>query len=169
MLNLSEILKQLLSSVKQSVIQFASNFTRSGKTDARVLNLGCGDNPLSGAVNVDIKVLQEVDVAADAYHLPFKDAVFGQIIVQNPYDWHPLISNAVRVLTPDGTLTVVGQPRNPFMRSMINHTQPELRGLGWELIEYGAASEQFKFGTPRTTIGAALDTNVFTQLTYRRL
>jgi SAM-dependent methyltransferase len=151
------------------VVQFARNFARSGQATARILNLGCGDNPLFGAVNVDIKVLQEVDVAADAYHLPFKDAVFGQIVVQNPYRWQPLTSDAARVLISGGTLIVVGHLWNPFIARMREIEPSQLRGLGWEFIDESPASEALKFGTPRSTTGQRLDTRTFIQITYRRL
>ncbi|MBI1922874.1 methyltransferase domain-containing protein [Candidatus Poribacteria bacterium] len=157
----------------RTIIHRASRLARHlfkyGASPRKVLNLGSGRNPLAGAVNVDIRALKEVDVVGDASKLPFKNAVFDCIIVQNPYDWEPLRSNAARILKPGGTLTVVGQPRNPFIRGMMNKTPSELQVLGWELIEQASASEALKFGIPRASTGQILDSSVFIQLTYRRL
>jgi SAM-dependent methyltransferase len=120
-------------------------------------------------VNVDIVPFEEMDIVADANRLPFKDERFDQIIVQSPYRWEPLESDARRILKPKGTMTVVGHPWNPFIRRMLNKTPVECRMFGWELTEQKPAEEALKFGTPRASDGRELDTGTFIQLTYRRL
>ena len=143
---------------------------RRGATDGRVLNIGSGNNPLRGAVNVDIRRLDGVDVVGDANQLPFKKGAFDYVIAQNPYGFNPLTGDVGRVLTPGGTLMVADQLNNPFFRDfMKNTTLGDLRLLGWEWRNQGAASDALKFGTPKTSAGQKLNTRVFIQATFRRI
>jgi SAM-dependent methyltransferase len=45
----------------------------------RTLNLGSGNEPRAGAVNVDLRRAPGVNVVADAHRLPFPDGVFLEI------------------------------------------------------------------------------------------
>jgi SAM-dependent methyltransferase len=74
-----------------------------------MLNLGCGDCPVRGAVNVDLRA---GDVVADARGLPFRDGVFNHVAASDvlehfPRDRFPaLMAEIGRVAAPGAWLTV---------------------------------------------------------------
>lgn len=45
--------------------------------------IGCGEYPMQGAINIDIRKLPGVDIVADAKKLPFKNAEIGGIASRN--------------------------------------------------------------------------------------
>lgn len=45
--------------------------------------LGCGEFPMQGAINVDIRKLPQVDVVADVRKLPFKDKELKAVASRN--------------------------------------------------------------------------------------
>ena len=74
------------------------------------LNLGSGNRPLAGYVNVDSRPLPTVDVVADVRSLPFEDGAAGEIEAssllehfRNPYE---VLDEMHRVLAPTGVLRV---------------------------------------------------------------
>lgn len=44
-----------------------------------ILDIGCGDRKLKGAIGIDIRKTKDVDIIADAHYLPFKDEVFDHV------------------------------------------------------------------------------------------
>ena len=44
-----------------------------------VLDIGCGEKKLKGAIGVDVRKTKDVDIIADARYLPFKDEVFDHV------------------------------------------------------------------------------------------
>jgi SAM-dependent methyltransferase len=74
------------------------------------LNLGSGNRPLPGFVNVDSRPLPTVDVVADVRRLPFDDGMATEIEAssllehfRNPYE---VLDEIHRLLAPEGVLHV---------------------------------------------------------------
>lgn len=55
-----------------------------------ILNLGSGDNPMTSAINVDLRVIKGVNVVASAEQLPFPPLYFQKIFSHNPFDYNPV-------------------------------------------------------------------------------
>ena len=83
-----------------------------------ILDIGCGENKLEGAIGVDIKKTKAVDVIADARYLPFKDEVFDNVYSSHLIEHfsHREVKNVlkewVRVLKKGGTIEI----RCPWLR-----------------------------------------------------
>lgn len=71
------------------------------------LNLGSGNRPLAGFVNVDARELPTVDVVADVRALPFPDGSAAEIeassLLEHFQDPYAVLDEIHRVLAPDGT------------------------------------------------------------------
>jgi ubiquinone/menaquinone biosynthesis C-methylase UbiE len=74
------------------------------------LNLGSGNRPLPGFLNVDVRNLPTVDVVADVRQLPFDDGTVAEVEAssllehfRNPYE---VLDEIHRVLAPDGAVRV---------------------------------------------------------------
>lgn len=76
-----------------------------------ILNLGSGNNPMCGALNVDHKRGVHVDLVADAEHLPFHDGsvdcVFASHFLEHARDLPATLSEIHRVLRDGGGLSTV--------------------------------------------------------------
>ena len=74
------------------------------------LNLGSGNRPLPGFVNVDTRQLPTVDVVADVRELPFPDEAAVEIeassLLEHFRDPYAVLDEIHRVLAPEGTLRV---------------------------------------------------------------
>jgi SAM-dependent methyltransferase len=70
------------------------------------LNLGSGNEPLAGYVNVDRRRVAGVAVVADVLQLPFRDAsaseVFASSLLEHFEDPYSVLAEAHRVVTPGG-------------------------------------------------------------------
>jgi RHS repeat-associated protein len=133
----------------------------------KVLNLGSGENPMPGAVNVDKKNSEGVDVIADAHALPFGDAEFDEAHAINPYGFQPVSPETARVMKPGAELKVSGSPKNKYAKPL---SDEEARSAGFEKVESGPMEDQHKFGTQTASDGTPLNvTNNYTTTTYRRL
>nr|WP_282446278.1 RHS repeat-associated core domain-containing protein [Paenibacillus silvae] len=88
--------------------------------NSKTMNLGSGDNPLKGAINVDMRNVNGVDVVANANHLPFSTRSFSEVIAQNPHGYDILKSGVPRILENGGVLKVVGGEKNPFFKNMLS-------------------------------------------------
>jgi RHS repeat-associated protein len=119
---------------------------------SRTLNLGSGDNPMPGAVNVDSRPLPGVDVVADAEHLPFKSGSFSDAHAVNPYGFQPVNPETARVLEPGGRLTVTGSPRNPY----VNPTDDQVAAAGFRKIYEGPMVPGHEFGVQKFTDGRSI-------------
>ncbi len=78
-----------------------------------ILHIGCGDAPKSDRyLNVDIRDLPNVDVVADAKHLPFKDGEYDGIVTRNlveHFDRNEIdevFTEWNRVLKPGATISI---------------------------------------------------------------
>ena len=82
----------------------------------RVLNLGCGKRPISGAVNLDICQLPSLAVVSDIRQgLPFRNGTFDAVIAWSvlehlvPDEFHLVLKDIVRVCR-DGAFVKVHVP-----------------------------------------------------------
>ena len=76
----------------------------------RTLNLGSGNEPRSGAVNVDVRRAAGVNVVADARRLPFPDGVFLQIhassLLEHFSDPYAVLDEIHRALRSTGRVEI---------------------------------------------------------------
>lgn len=76
----------------------------------KVAYLGCGDFPMEGAINVDIRELPGVDVVSDVRKLPFKDGELDGISSRNliehfgRHEVSPMVKEWARCLKKGGFL-----------------------------------------------------------------
>jgi len=76
----------------------------------KIAYLGCGEFPMQGAINVDVRDLPGVDVVADVKKLPFKDGELQGIASRNliehfgRHDVGPLVKEWARCLKKGGFL-----------------------------------------------------------------
>lgn len=131
-----------------------------------VLNIGAGDNPLAGAVNIDLRATQGVNVVADAAKLPFRSASFSEINAVNPFGFKPVSAEVARVIQPGGFLRVTGTTRNQFAQPV---SASQARAAGFEIIRTGPIQPIHQFGVQRTNTGGVLNTSTSTTTVYRRL
>lgn len=142
----------------------------AAETAEKVINIGAGDNLLEGAVNVDKRVLEGIDVAADVNALPFAEKTFDKAVSINPHDYSPLTSDVGRTLKEGGTLEVVGQPWNKEIAALAKMAPEEIHALGFELVKGGEAAEEiYKFGIPKRTDGIPISPVPFVQYTFERI
>ena len=137
------------------------------KATNRILNLGSGENPMKGAMNVDIRAVEGVDVVADATKLPFKSGSFNEVHSINPYGFNPVSVETARVMQPGAILRVTGNAtRNSFARPL---SPADAKAAGFEIISTGPVSPAHVFGVQRSTTGKALNTSYSTTTTYRKI
>jgi predicted SAM-dependent methyltransferase len=142
-----------------------------GELRSTKVNLGCGEKPLPGYVNVDARPLPGVDVVADARRLPFEPGSLSELAsahliehfrqahletVVLPY-WRSL-------LRPDGVLRIICPNWEVMLRRVVDGS------LSWQeykLLTFGLqdyeGDDHFAMYTPDTlaeTLRAAGFTNV---------
>lgn len=134
-----------------------------------ILNLGSGDNPIISTINIDIRLLHGVDVIASSELLPFQNRFFDKIFSHNPYDYNPVSKEVADKLKQGGMLIVTGQPRNQFIKDILDMSCDELIALGLEFVEKGPIISSLIVGTPKTTKGKPLSTKALIQIIYRKI
>lgn len=93
------------------------------------LNLGCGQRPNPGWVNVDRVPLPEVDVVHDLDVLPWPwddgvaEAIVAQDVFEHVADPIGFMTESHRILTPGGTLSI----KSPHFRHRDAFTDPTHR------------------------------------------
>lgn len=74
------------------------------------INLGSGNEPLTGWINVDRRQIPGVNVAADVTQLPFRpgavDRVIASSVLEHFLDPYEVLDQVHLLLCPDGTLDV---------------------------------------------------------------
>lgn len=130
------------------------------------LNLGAGDNPMPGAVNVDLDPRAPGVMQADANNLPFDAQSFDEVHAVNPFGFNPVNAETARVLKPGGTLQVSGQTLGPRPNKNALPVSPPPAGFSPPTVT--PMVDAHKFGTQKTTSGQALDTTRSTTSTYVR-
>lgn len=134
----------------------------------RVLNLGAGDQPMPGALNIDLNPRAEGIFPMDATNMEgIPDGSFDVVHSINPYGFNPVNPETARVMAPGGILKVSGNTRaNKFTRI----TPEAAREAGFEYLGEGPLDDEHKFGDLKRTDGTAIaaDDRIKTR-TYRRL
>jgi RHS repeat-associated protein len=134
----------------------------------RVLNIGAGDQPMPGAVNIDLNPRADGVIQADANDLSmFQDGSFDAVHSINPYGFNPVNSETARVMTPGSILKVSGNTKaNKFTR-----ISPEAaREAGFEYLGEGPLDPEHQFGELKRTDGTSIaDDNRIKTRTYKRL
>ena len=85
------------------------SFIDSFNSHARLLDIGSGNRRLTGEIiNLDIVHFPNVNLFADAHHLPFRDSIFDGVIIQEVLEHLQEPPKALwevyRVLKPGGTV-----------------------------------------------------------------
>jgi hypothetical protein len=86
----------------------------------KVLNIGSGTNPIKGAINIDLKAIDGVDLVADVTKkLPYANNSIDSIISINPYNFNPVNVATTGALKEGGTFTIVGQNKKCLLQQYI--------------------------------------------------
>ncbi len=109
--------------------------------EMRSINLGCGDEPIPGSINIDFRDLETADLRADVLRLPFRgssiDEVIANSILEHFANPCKVLDEVHRVLSDDGTL----RAHMPALGSNSAHLDPTHRFLGdlllWQTILEG--------------------------------
>ncbi|MGW1980253.1 polymorphic toxin-type HINT domain-containing protein [Streptomyces sp. NPDC001889] len=129
------------------------------------LNLGSGDNPMPGAVNVDMENRPGVDVRADASALPFRDGTFSTVHAINPFGFQPVSAETARVMQRGGILMVTGAKSNKWRKLRTDL----IAEAGFELVSVGDLAPEHDFGKMKRADGEPIpDGAVFETRVYRR-
>jgi len=135
----------------------------------KILNIGAGENIISGAINIDIKAAKGIDVVADVTKtLPYKNSSIDSIVSINPFGFNPINASTSAALKTGGTFTIVGQTWNKYFNNIYTASADELKKMGYELVSKGAASDAFKFGT-KTTNGNPIAPDTLFQIILKKL
>jgi len=124
-----------------------------GGTGQPVLNLGSGNNPMTGAINIDIRPGPNLVVDASK-PLPFAPAAFGEVHSINPYGYQPVNSNVAAVMQPGSYLYVTGTPNNPFAQPL---SASAAQAAGFQLVGTFPMIPAHGFGVQATTSGIPLN------------
>ncbi|MCB9796282.1 MAG: hypothetical protein H6741_26610, partial [Alphaproteobacteria bacterium] len=131
------------------------------------LNLGSGQNPMEGAINVDLKPAQGVDLVSDANKIGLKPGTQVEVHAVNPYGFNPVSKETARVMKPGGLLYVTGTERNPFAKVV---SQQEALEAGFEIVEtMSGIHPKHQFGAQALSNGNPLNTASSTTTIYRKL
>ena len=141
----------------------------AGMTEAESLlklNLGSGQNPMEGAINLDVIQGEAIDVRGNVEHLPFATASFDEVHAINPHGYSPVTPEVARVLKPGGSLKVTGTARNGWAKVV---TPEQARAAGFEIIEVEPMVPEHVFGIQKTSSGGTLKLGTSQTITYRKL
>jgi hypothetical protein len=163
----------------RSIGNIISDLTALAKPPGpRVLNLGSGQNPMKGAVNVDVRDLPGVDViTTPGQALPTSLGKFDEVVVINPRELpdsnFDILGLSRPVLEPGKTLTIVGQDGNFILRQINRMTDEELASRGFRRLTPAGqtvkADPRFNFGVARTISGYVIDPSSYRQITLQRI
>ena len=111
-----------------------------------MLDIGCGEKKMEGAIGLDIRRTKEVDIIADACRLPFKDEVVDSVYSSHLIEHFShvevkeVMREWVRVLREGGTIEI----RCPWLRvrALIFFLRPT-----WENVRniYGGQEHEGNF------------------------
>jgi glycosyltransferase involved in cell wall biosynthesis len=118
--------------------------------DKRIVNVGSGPERLGDEfINIDVYPFPEVDIVADATHLPFADgtidAIVSESVLEHVADAHVVANDIVRVLKPGGVLYVSAPFVHPYHASPDDFNRWTVSGLKHmfretEILETGVRS-----------------------------
>src|ERR1700694_1809956 len=110
------------------------------------LYIGGAGAVIEGYINLDLFAVSGVDVAADAHHLPFPDAIFERVecdaVLEHVRDPRRVMSEIRRVLAPGGYAHLVTPFCHPFHEYPKDYQRLTLDGLkeiscGLEVVAEG--------------------------------
>jgi glycogen(starch) synthase len=135
------------------------------------INVGCGEQPLRGYVNVDFRELPGVDVVADAARMPFEPGSLKEVasyhLIEHFREHHArtvLLPHWRSLLRPDGMLRVI----TPNWEVMIEHLQAgrltfaQFKQVTFGLQDY-SGDDHFALYSPET-LTALLESAGFTRV-----
>lgn len=135
-----------------------------------IINVGCGSNFLSWALNMDLEVSNEANfcvTVGNANDLPFKDSTVNIVVMQSPYKYDPLKSDASRVIRKDGLLIVVGNLSNPHFKEVWDANRMLLGNKGYILKNKGPAPKDLQKSF--RTSGEQIPPETLKEVVLRRL
>ncbi len=96
--------------------------------DALVVDVGCGaESPREGLVRLDLGAGPDVDVAADAHDLPFRDGSVDALILvrvlEHVRDPQRVVAEIARVVRPGGEVMAVVPFLEPYHRNPTDHAR----------------------------------------------
>jgi hypothetical protein len=100
----------------------------------KIINVGCGLVCFPCAENLDKVVKHENSIFGDVNDLQYQDQTIDVVIMVSPYLFYPLITDAGRILKPNGLLIVVGSIKNRYFKSVWKASSNSLKVLGYELV-----------------------------------
>jgi SAM-dependent methyltransferase len=114
---LRKLARPVLTYQPRASRELVPNFLASFPPEARLLNIGSGSTDYGARVtNLDLEPGEHVKVVGAAEHLPFDDGAFdGALmlgVLEHVADSHRALSEARRVLRPEGVLLVAA----PFIQ-----------------------------------------------------
>ncbi len=128
----------------RSILPLISN------SDPIIINLGSGPKRLGPEfINVDVFPFEEVDVVADAHHLPFADnsvdAIFNESLLEHVANPAVVIDEISRVIKPGGIIYTSVPFMTPFHASPDDFNRWTKSGLkfifsDFELVKEGVAA-----------------------------
>jgi len=132
------------------------------------VNLGCGEKPLEGFVNVDFREAPHVDIVADARRLPFEESTLAEIFSSHLVEHfrrHHFATSVLpywrRLLLPGGLLRTVCPNWQEMLRRLHDG---EMRLEDFTVVTFGAqdycGDDHFSMYTPQT-LGALLESSGF--------
>jgi len=118
--------------------------------DTVIFNIGSGPERLGKEfINIDVFPFPEVDIVADAAHLPFADesvsALVSESLLEHVSDPHGVASEMMRVIKPGGILYASAPFIHPYHASPDDFNRWTISGLKYlfhdlEIIESGVRS-----------------------------
>jgi predicted SAM-dependent methyltransferase len=124
------------------------------------INLGCGEKPLPGYINIDFRDLPGVDMIADVRQLPYDKNSLSEIysahLVEHFREYHfrtRIIPSWKSLLKPSGTLRIIC----PDWQAMLERLQTGQLSLpDFKLITFGAqdysGDDHFSMYTPESLV-----------------
>ena len=128
-----------------------------------ILDIGCGDRKVYGAIGLDCRRTKAVDVIADAIRLPFKSESFDRICSIHTIEHFShrevqyVINEWVRVLKREGTIEI----RCPWLRMraflfFLNPTRENIQHIyGGQVHERSYHKCGFSFGLLKDLLRSA--------------
>lgn len=118
--------------------------------ESLVVDVGCGaESPREGLVRLDLAAGPEVDVAADAHDLPFRDGSVDALVIvrvlEHVKDPQRVVSEIARVVRPGGEVMAVVPFLEPYHRNPTDHARFCRDGVerlfrGFETVEISTAT-----------------------------
>jgi SAM-dependent methyltransferase len=101
---------------------------RSGKSSARVLDIGCGTNKTPGAIGMDVNPRSAADIIHDLDDVPYPfaddqfDEVVGLHVIEHVRDPMAVISELHRITRPGGLIRLIAPHwTNPDFATDLTH------------------------------------------------